>query len=96
MYFQILQIIYLIGENGDEAINKDVCGAVVSVRQRGNRLALWTATSKTNVPLVQTIGHQLKNSLTLSLGQNMEYNLHSETSNKRGSSVRALCTMQLH
>jgi len=80
----------MIGENGDEAVNKDICGAVVSVRPRGDRLALWTATSKANTSLVQTIGHQLKDCLSLAPGQNMEYNLHSDTSTKRSSSVRAL------
>jgi hypothetical protein len=38
-----MQLMALIGEQFDET--EDICGIVASVRQRGDKLALWTRTA---------------------------------------------------
>lgn len=38
-----MQLMALIGEQFDEA--EEICGIVASVRQRGDKLALWTRTA---------------------------------------------------
>ena len=45
----------MVGESFDEDVHEDINGAVVGIRPRGDRLALWTSTSK-NADLVKKIG----------------------------------------
>jgi len=82
-------LMLMIGESAEESINDDITGAVVNIRNRGDRLALWTSNSKKS-DLVNKIGKILRASLSIPPGLNIEYNLHSDTSNKRSSTVRAL------
>lgn len=41
--FSNMQLMALIGEQFDES--EEICGVVASVRQRGDKLALWTRTA---------------------------------------------------
>lgn len=49
-----LQLLCLVGETFDEA-SDDVCGAVVNVRPKGDKLAIWTSNCQ-NRDAIMTIG----------------------------------------
>ena len=51
----LLQVMMMIGENDEECVNQEITGAVVSVRPRGDRLALWTRTAN-NQEIVVKVG----------------------------------------
>ncbi|PWN34381.1 translation initiation factor eIF4e, partial [Meira miltonrushii] len=55
-------VLALIGEDIDEA--DDICGAVVSTRTKGDRIALWIR-DKSNVDLVNKIGRKFVSVLDL-------------------------------
>lgn len=48
------QLLCLIGESFDEA-SEDVCGAVVNVRPKGDKIAIWTGNCQ-NREAIMTIG----------------------------------------
>uniref|UniRef100_A0A2P2HVZ9 eIF-4F 25 kDa subunit n=1 Tax=Hirondellea gigas TaxID=1518452 RepID=A0A2P2HVZ9_9CRUS len=85
-------IMMMVGENEEECVNQDICGAVVAVRPRNGRLALWTANGR-NAELALKVGCCLKNTLSIPPNHSIEFNLHSDTSVKRSSTVRALYTV---
>lgn len=49
-----LQLLCLVGESFDEA-SEDVCGAVVNVRHKGDKIAIWTSNCQ-NREAILTIG----------------------------------------
>lgn len=52
--FGFLQLLCLVGESFDEA-SEDVCGAVVNVRPKGDKIAIWTSNCQ-NRDAIMTIG----------------------------------------
>lgn len=50
----VLQLLCLVGESFDEA-SEDVCGAVVNVRPKGDKIAIWTSNCQ-NRDAIMTIG----------------------------------------
>ncbi len=50
-----LQLLCLIGESFDEA-SEDVCGAVVNVRPKGDKISIWTSNCQ-NKDAIMTIGY---------------------------------------
>lgn len=85
-------IMMMVGESNDETVHNDILGSVVSVRPRGDRVALWTANSK-DAELAIKVGRCLKQSLSIPPNHIIEFHLHSDTSVKRSSNVRALYTV---
>jgi len=65
-----------IGENFQE--EDEVCGAVVSVRQRQDRVALWTKTA-TNESAAKSIGGTWKRVLEFSDSQIIGYQSHEDS-----------------
>ncbi|CAG8590514.1 1765_t:CDS:2 [Acaulospora colombiana] len=65
----------LVGEELDE--NDDICGAVMSRRPRGDRIAVWVR-DKNNVPVINGIGRRLLKILDLqnenSIGMDFQFN----------------------
>ena len=53
-FFPLSQLLCLVGESFDEA-SDDVCGAVVNVRHKGDKLAIWTSNCQ-NRDAIMTIG----------------------------------------
>lgn len=53
-FFIFLQLLCLVGESFDEA-SDDVCGAVVNVRPKGDKIAIWTSNCQ-NRDAIMTIG----------------------------------------
>ena len=70
----LLCILSLIGENVDDGT--EVCGAVISVRNRGDRMAVWTRSAEVQDVQV-SIGNKLKGCLEAP-ALKLEYNLHNE------------------
>lgn len=56
---------------------EEICGVVCNVRQKGNRVCLWTSSSsKKNLQL--NLGKQFKNFLGLNHNEKISYLAHSE------------------
>lgn len=75
----------MVGEQFDDG-SDNICGAVVNVRLKGDKISLWTRDAQ-NEDLNKRIGTILKQKLNIqgSLG----YEMHKDTSQKTGSMVRA-------
>lgn len=54
LILSVLQLLCLVGESFDEA-SEDVCGAVVNVRPKGDKIAIWTSNCQ-NRDAIMTIG----------------------------------------
>ena len=68
-------VLALIGEQFADP--GEVCGAVVNVRNRGDRICLWTRTGA-NETAQLTIGKQMKHVLDLNDGTKLGYMLHED------------------
>uniref|UniRef100_A0A1L8EIU2 eIF-4F 25 kDa subunit n=1 Tax=Haematobia irritans TaxID=7368 RepID=A0A1L8EIU2_HAEIR len=82
-------ILCLIGEVFDHS--DQICGAVVNIRQKNNKISIWTANGN-NEEAALEIGHKLKESLRLGR-QNLQYQLHKDTMVKTSSSVKSVYTL---
>ncbi|XP_063078640.1 eukaryotic translation initiation factor 4E-1B-like [Engraulis encrasicolus] len=79
-------LLCLIGEGfGD--YSTDVCGAVVNVRAKGDKIAVWTANAE-KAPAVKEIGHIFKDQLGLSDNLAIGYQAHADTATKSNSNTR--------
>jgi len=76
-------ILCLIGEAFDEH-SDDVCGAVVNIRPKGDKLSIWTANCK-NKDGILKIGHKLKERLGIQPKSTIVYESHKDSMNKSGS-----------
>lgn len=79
-------LLCLIGEafeNSDE-----VCGAVVNIRNKGDKICIWTGDA-TNRTAVMEIGAKLKERLHLGSKTQIHYQLHKDTMIKSSSSVKS-------
>ena len=65
-----LQILAMIGEEFHEP--DEICGAVISIRPRKNRLALWTKTA-TKEETQKKIGQTFKRAMELPSGSKVAY-----------------------
>lgn len=81
-------ILCLIGEAFECA--DEICGAVVNVRPKGDKIAIWTANFN-NRDAVLSIGRIYKERLGLKFP--ITYHLHKDTMVKSGSSVKAAFTV---
>ena len=68
-------LLELIGEQFAESI--DICGAVVSVRQKQHRISLWTKTSS-NEPEQLAIGRHFKTVLGVPDSEKIGYMVHDD------------------
>ena len=84
-------LLLLVGEAcGDDS--DDVCGAVVQIRQRGDKLAIWTR-DFTKKESVMRIGHMFKASLRLPDDVQLGYQSHRDTATKTSSTSKNLYTI---
>lgn len=81
-------ILCLIGEAFENA--EEICGAVVNVRPKGDKIAIWTA-NYNNRDAVMSIGRIYKERLGLKFA--ITYHLHKDTMVKASSSVKAAYTV---
>ena len=77
------KILCLIGEAFDEA-SDDVCGAVVNIRPKGDKLSIWTSNCK-NRDGIMKIGQKLKERLGIPAKSTIVYEAHRDTMIKSGS-----------
>lgn len=80
-------VLCLIGEAFDSF--DDICGAVVNIRAKGDKIAIWTSNSN-NMDAVMEIGRKLKEGLNLSDRIKIQYQTHSDSMVKNSSSVKSL------
>ncbi|XP_063985110.1 eukaryotic translation initiation factor 4E-1A-like isoform X1 [Diachasmimorpha longicaudata] len=79
-------LLCMIGEAFDD-YSDDICGAVVNVRTKGDKLAAWTADA-TRSQSVLEIGRKLKERLGIHQRQTIGYQVHKDTMIKAGSATK--------
>ncbi|XP_034041238.1 eukaryotic translation initiation factor 4E family member 1c isoform X1 [Thalassophryne amazonica] len=82
----LLQLLCLVGESFDEA-SDDVCGSVVNVRPKGDKISIWTSNCQ-NREAIMTIGQLYKERLKLPMKAMIGYQSHDDTSSKSGSTTK--------
>ncbi|XP_024123353.1 eukaryotic translation initiation factor 4eb [Oryzias melastigma] len=80
------QLLCLVGEAFDD-YSDDVCGAVVNVRNKGDKIAVWTANYE-NREAVTHIGRVYKERLGLPSKMTIGYQSHADTATKSGSTTK--------
>jgi translation initiation factor 4E len=66
----------MIGEQFEE--HDEICGAVINIRNKQDRISLWTKTS-TNESAQMTIGRKLKQVLELPDNQKIGFTSHDDS-----------------
>ncbi|XP_023164471.1 eukaryotic translation initiation factor 4E1 isoform X1 [Drosophila hydei] len=83
-------LLCLIGEAFDHS--DQICGAVVNIRAKSNKISIWTANGN-NEEAALEIGHKLRDALRLGRQNLLQYQLHKDTMVKQGSSVKSIYTL---
>ncbi|XP_015825977.2 eukaryotic translation initiation factor 4eb isoform X2 [Nothobranchius furzeri] len=84
--FWLETLLCLVGEAFDD-YSDDVCGAVVNVRNKGDKIAVWTSDFE-NREAVTHIGRVYKERLGLPLKMTIGYQSHTDTATKSGSTTK--------
>jgi len=79
-------LFFLIGEHADQHAHQ-VNGAVVNVRGKGDKLAVWLADATQSDSIIR-IGKMLKERLGIDPGEKIGFNIHNEEKIKSNSSKR--------
>ncbi|CAD6236356.1 GSCOCG00008138001-RA-CDS [Cotesia congregata] len=82
-HFWLEILLCMIGEAFNEH-SDDVCGAVVNVRTKGDKLGIWTADANRSTSVME-IGRKLKERLRISPKQIIGYQVHKDVMVKAGS-----------
>ncbi|XP_030371813.1 eukaryotic translation initiation factor 4E1 isoform X2 [Scaptodrosophila lebanonensis] len=83
-------LLCLIGEAFDHS--DQICGAVVNIRGKSNKISIWTANGN-NEEAALEIGHKLRDALRLGRQNLLQYQLHKDTMVKQGSNVKSIYTL---
>ncbi|KAK4300107.1 hypothetical protein Pmani_027672 [Petrolisthes manimaculis] len=84
--FWLEVLLLMIGEAFEEH-SDEVCGAVVNVRSKGDKIGVWTADVKKNDSIVK-IGTVLKERLHIPLHVTIGFQAHKDTMVKSGSTAK--------
>lgn len=79
-------LFFLIGEHADQHAHQ-VNGAVVNVRGKGDKLAIWLADASQPDSIIR-IGKMLKDRLRIDQGEKIGFTIHSEEKSGRGSNKK--------
>jgi translation initiation factor 4E len=79
----------MIGEQFED-LGEEVCGAVVNIRNKGDKVSLWTRDA-TKEDANRRIGQILKSKLDVP--ENIRYEAHEDTSHKSSSMVKPKLTV---
>ncbi|XP_071455670.1 eukaryotic translation initiation factor 4E-like [Hetaerina americana] len=79
-------LLCMIGEAFDEC-SDEVCGAVLNVRSKLDKIGLWTA-NYSNDTSVKEIGRKLKERLRIGPKVTIGYQIHKDTQNKSSSAAK--------
>ncbi|XP_076044468.1 eukaryotic translation initiation factor 4E-1A-like isoform X2 [Oratosquilla oratoria] len=85
--FWLEVLLLLVGESFEDH-SDDICGAVVNVRPKGDKIGVWTGDSKKPESILR-IGKKLKSSLGIPAQVSIMYQIHESTAKKTGSYVRS-------
>jgi len=85
-------LLCLIGEAFGEDSDQ-VCGAVVNIRHKGDKMAVWTGVADDNADAVLRIGKMFKERLTLNVKSTIAFEKHLDTANKTGSQTKSKFTL---
>ncbi|KAK5896728.1 hypothetical protein CesoFtcFv8_009858 [Champsocephalus esox] len=85
-HFWLETLMCLVGEGFDEH-SDDVCGAVINVRAKGDKMAVWT-TDYENKDAITHIGQVYKERLGVPQKVIIGYQSHADTATKSGSSTK--------
>ncbi|XP_066197915.1 eukaryotic translation initiation factor 4E type 1B isoform X2 [Saccopteryx leptura] len=78
--YALFKLLCLIGESFEEH-SLEVCGAVINIRTKGDKIAVWTQEAE-NQTAVLHIGHVYKKRLGLSTKTIIGYQAHADTATK--------------
>ncbi|RMX43787.1 hypothetical protein pdam_00019745 [Pocillopora damicornis] len=84
-------LMLLIGESFGE-YSENVCGAVVQIRQKGDKLAIWTGNASDQDANL-SIGRKFKERLSLPAKLVIGYQAHEDTMTKTGSVTKSMFTL---
>lgn len=84
-------LLCLIGEIF-EPHSDEICGAVVNIRAKGDKLAIWTGNAEKKLP-VMTIGKNMRVQLSIPRHAPLEFQAHKDTSSKNGSTTKKKYTV---
>ncbi|XP_035221170.1 eukaryotic translation initiation factor 4E-like isoform X2 [Stegodyphus dumicola] len=89
--YALFKLLCMIGEAFEE-YSDDICGAVVQIRNKGDKLGLWTADVKHHDAIMK-IGRTIKERLNLHPRNAIGYEAHSDTQIKTGSAAKCRYTL---
>ncbi|XP_058794376.1 eukaryotic translation initiation factor 4E-1A isoform X3 [Phymastichus coffea] len=81
-------LLCMIGEGFNE-YSDDVCGSVVNIRPRIDKIAVWTADASISASVLD-IGRKLKDRLRITQKDKIEYQAHRDTMVKVGSKTKII------
>lgn len=84
-------LLCMIGEAFDEN-SEDICGAVVNVRSKGDKIGVWTADAQKSQSVME-IGRKLKQRLSIGRNVTIGYQIHKDTMVKAGSVTKNTYTV---
>ena len=84
-------VLMLIGEAFDEC-SEELCGSVVNVRARGDKIAIWTANAKNRESNLK-IGTIWKNETEIDTHMTVGYQAHKHSMVKTGSMAKNMYTV---
>ncbi|KAK6641828.1 hypothetical protein RUM44_013546 [Polyplax serrata] len=76
-------ILCMIGEAFDSH-SDDICGSVVNIRSKGDKIGLWTANAKEESSVL-SIGQKIKETLKIPKGVTLGYQMHDDSAAKSSS-----------
>ncbi|XP_066261654.1 eukaryotic translation initiation factor 4E1-like [Euwallacea similis] len=83
-------ILCLIGEAFEHS--DEVCGAVVNIRYKGDKIGVWTSDANNSASVLE-IGKKLKERLRIPACTTIGYEIHKDTMDKTGSSSKYSYTL---
>jgi len=86
-------MLLMIGEAFGEDNGKCVNGAVASVRNKGDRIAIWLGSDSRNAEAVQKIGRKIKDSLEIPPKIKISFETHEDTKSRTSSRPKVLYTI---
>ncbi|KPU74090.1 uncharacterized protein Dana_GF22031, isoform C [Drosophila ananassae] len=88
--FWLDTMLCLIGESCEHS--DELCGAVVNIRGKSNKISIWTADGGNEAAALE-IGRKLREGLRMESAYVLQYQLHKDTMVKQGSTVKSIYTL---
>nr|CAL26038.1 CG8277 [Drosophila melanogaster] len=82
-------LLLMVGQNFE--YSDEICGAVINIRNKSNKISVWTANGSNEMAILE-IGQKLKILLHLQ-SHSLQYQLHSDAMSKFNSGVKSVYTL---